>query len=109
MTSREERLAKNESLFRGVNERVRDVRLGTSDPEELISFVCECGREDCVAEVELTMAEYEALRSVPTQFALKPGHELPEVERVLTETGRYSIVEKHEEEAMIARRSDPRS
>jgi hypothetical protein len=108
VTPREARLARNETLFRGVNERVREVKGDPGDLEERIRFVCECGREDCVDEVELTVAEYEAVRSVATQFVVKPGHELTEVERVLTENDRYSVVEKHEEEAVIARRTDPR-
>lgn len=108
MTSREARLARNEALFRGVNERVREVRGDPGDPLERIRFVCECGREDCVEEVELTVVEYEAVRSVASQFVVKPGHEFAEVERVLTENDRYSVVEKHEEEALIARQTDPR-
>ena len=108
MTHREARLAKNEALFRGVNERVRDVKGSADDPGERTRFVCECGRENCLEEVELTVAEYEAVRSVPTQFVVKPGHEFTEVERVLTENERYSVVEKDEEEATIARRTDLR-
>jgi hypothetical protein len=108
MTPREARLAKNEALFRGVNERVRDVKGDAADPGERIRFVCECGRDDCLEEIELTVAEYEAVRAVPTQFAVKPGHEFWEVERVLTDNDRYSVVEKHEEEAVIARETDPR-
>jgi hypothetical protein len=108
VTSREERLAKNEALFRGVNERVREVKVDAAHPEQRITFVCECGRETCLEEVELTLAEYEAARSVASQFIVKPGHELADVERVLTESNRYSVVEKHEEEAVVARETDPR-
>ena len=32
MTSREARLARNEALFRGVNERIKDVRSAEADP-----------------------------------------------------------------------------
>lgn len=109
MTSREARLAKNETLFRGVNERVREVRADEADSGEHIAFVCECGSETCVDEVELTVAEYEAVRAVSAQFVVKPGHEFPEVERLLMENDRYSVVEKHEEEAEIARQTDPRA
>jgi hypothetical protein len=109
MTSREARLAKNEALFRGVNERVREVKGAEADSAEHIAFVCECGSETCVDEVELTLAEYEAVRAVSTQFVVKPGHEFPEVERLLMENDRYTVVEKHEEEAQIARQTDPRA
>ena len=108
MTHREERLARNEALFRGVNERVRDVKGDEADLGERIRFVCECGRESCLEEVELTLTEYETVRSVPTQFIVKPGHEFGDVERILTANDRYFVVEKHEEEAEIAREMDPR-
>jgi hypothetical protein len=38
MSSREERIAKNEAVFREVNERISDI----TDHEELIEFLCEC-------------------------------------------------------------------
>jgi hypothetical protein len=108
VTPREERLAKNEALFRGVNERVREVKVDAAHPEQRISFVCECGRETCLEEVELTPAEYEAVRAVSSQFVVKPGHEFTDVERVQTVNDRYAVVEKHEEEAAVARETDPR-
>jgi hypothetical protein len=111
VTDREERLAKNEALFRGVNERVRELSSELTDtgPGTLIDFICECGRSDCVEQVQLTTPEYERVRAVPEQFALKPGHELADVERVLSEGDRFIVVAKHEEEAVIARETDPRA
>lgn len=108
MTSREARIAKNEALFRGINEKVRDVKEDGADRDERIAFVCECGQDECLEEVDLTLSEYEAVRAVPTQFVVKPGHEFGEVERVLTANERYTVVEKHEEEAAVARETDPR-
>jgi hypothetical protein len=56
----------------------------------------------------LTVAEYEAVRARPTRFLLKPGHWQSEVERVVEQNERFAVVEKHEEEAEIARETDPR-
>ncbi|MGH3004406.1 MAG: hypothetical protein ACRDOS_00575 [Gaiellaceae bacterium] len=111
MTEREARLAKNEALFRGVNERVKDVKgeLGEAAPGARIEFICECGREDCVAQVRLTLTEYEGVRANATHFILKPGHETAHVERIVREEDGYVVAEKHPEEATIARRTDPRS
>lgn len=111
MTDREVRLAKNEALFRGVNERVREVNseLGDAGAGEKIDFICECGRGDCVAQVQLGLAEYEAVRANATQFIVKPGHETVRVERVVHEGDGYAVVEKHPEEAAVARESDPRA
>jgi hypothetical protein len=44
--------------------------------------------------VELTLAEYEEVRSDPTHFLILPGHELPEAEVVLKRNGRFGVVEK---------------
>ena len=39
------------------------------------------------------------LRAEPTRFAVKPGHELPDVERVVERHESYFVVEKAEGEA----------
>ena len=111
MTEREARLAKNEALFRSVNERVKEVKgeLGAADADDKIDFICECGRGDCVAQVGLTLAAYEEVRADPTQFILKPGHETVRVERVVHEGEGYVVVAKNVEEAGIARETDPRA
>jgi hypothetical protein len=111
VTDREERLAKNEALFRGVNERVRELKSELADTERgaLIDFICECGRSDCVDQVQVTISEYERVRAEPEHFLLKPGHELADVERVLSDGDRFIVVAKHEEEASVARATDPRA
>jgi hypothetical protein len=111
MTDREARLAKNEALFRGVNERVKEVKgeLGAAGRGSKIDFICECGPGECVEQVQLTIAEYKRVRANGTHFIVKPGHETAEVERVVREAEGYTVVEKHEEEeAAVARRTDPR-
>jgi hypothetical protein len=105
MTSREERIAKNETLFREVNERIRDL----VPPEGGIAFICECGSEECIEQVTLTVQDYERVRADPVEFFVRPGHELPEVEEVVEEHDRYLLVRKHVEEQDIARRTDPRA
>ena len=107
-------MAKNEALFRAVNERVKAVAQPFEERfEDLASapvdFVCECGLEGCYGQIPMTIAEYEAVRAHPTRFAVVPGHETPSVERVVGEYGEYVVVEKHAEEAGVALESDPRS
>ena len=106
MSSREERIAKNEVIFREVNERIRDV---VPSENGGIDFLCECGREDCVEQIPLTTAEYERVRADPVQFFVKPGHAIKEVEDVIEENDRFLLVKKHVEEQEIARRADPRA
>jgi hypothetical protein len=99
-----DRFARNEAIFREVNERVADV----SDSEaRLTNFLCECGNIDCVEAVALTDAEYVELRSNSTTFAVAPGHAIEDVETVVKETDRFHVVEKHPREAAIAEATDP--
>jgi len=106
MTRSEEQAARNETLFREVNERVRTT--APAIPDEPVDFLCECGDMDCLATVSMQLAEYEELRSHPDQFVVSPGHEIVQVETVLARNARYEIVRKKPEEAEIARETDPR-
>ena len=102
-------MAKNEALFRKVNERVEEVNkeLGGDSPTD---FLCECGDDDCTEPVRLTLPEYEEIRRDPRHFVIAPGHEVVDVERVIRETDRFAVVEKFKGEAgRIAVESDPRS
>jgi hypothetical protein len=106
MSTREERIAKNEVIFREVNERIRDV---VPSENGGIDFLCECGRENCVEQIALTIEEYERVRADPVQFFVKPGHATKDVEDVMEENERFLLVKKHVEEQEIARRADPRA
>jgi hypothetical protein len=105
--SRQQRVARNEALFRRVNERIEEINetlAGESD------FLCECGSDDCTAPVSLTLSEYEQVRSNPTHFLIAHGHDVVDVERVVRKTDRYAVVEKFSGEAgRIAVETDPRS
>jgi hypothetical protein len=109
MTSREDRLARNEAVFREVNERIEGLQESASaDPDDQVDFLCECGSEDCTETVAMTLAEYEDVRSDPTHFVVVPGHEVLDVEHVIDANSRFRVVRKHPEEAAIAEEADPR-
>jgi hypothetical protein len=95
-----------------VNERIKEKTqsFAASEPDapEHWDFLCECADEDCTEQIQLTLEEYEAIRSDPTHFALLPGHEEPEAEVVLERNGRYIVVEKEVREDLLER-TDPRS
>jgi hypothetical protein len=59
--------------------------------------------------IQLSIAEYEAIRHSPIRFPVKPGHDYPEFERVVEEHEGYVVVEKFGEAAEIVSRADPRS
>ncbi len=106
-TEREQRVegARTQSLFREVNERIEEVTTGRSALGEV---VCECADQNCAETIPLALAEYERVRRVPTHFLIRPGHEVPEIERVVEDTGRYVVVEKIEEAGYVATKLDPR-
>jgi hypothetical protein len=75
-----------------------------------VRILCECGLLDCDRVVAITIAEYEAVRADPRQFAVVRDHVMPEVEEVLAETDRYVLVAKREgTPAAVAVQEDPRS
>jgi hypothetical protein len=107
--SRHERAARNQSLFREVNERI-EAEAQAFGPM-FTEFICECADESCVEHVSLTLEEYSAIRnSSPVLFFVKPGHIVPVVERVVGGEGdRYELVEKLDEAAEVAFELDPRA
>jgi hypothetical protein len=108
MESHDLRIARTESLFRNVNERIAEsVQRVDSDKAE---FVCECSDSACTERIETPVEEYERVRSEPTYFLLRPGHEDTRVERVVRRRPRYAVVEKVRDAiAGHVRRLDPRA
>ena len=107
--SREERIGLNEAMFRDVNERIRALNADFAEISDVVDIVCECGRIDCIERIEMPPAEYEALRSDPTLFAIVAGHEIADVEDVVARYASYHVVRKRPlVPAEIARATDPR-
>jgi len=100
----EERVARNESAFRRVNEAIEQ---GRQTREGFVGFVCECGRLGCNEIIELTLAEYEAVRADARRFAVRHGHEAG-VEQVVERHERYLVVAKRARAGDIAALTDPR-
>ena len=102
-----EKNARNPVLFREVNEHIAE--LSHDGRETSVSlFICECSSEACAEALEITAAEYERVRTDGARFVVLPGHQLPDVERVIAGSGRFLVVEKLGAAAAIARASDPR-
>jgi hypothetical protein len=106
---RQERAARNESLFREVNERIDAA--ATQISPMFTEFMCECADDSCFEHVSLTSEEYSSVRKMgAVYFVLKPGHAEPEVERVVGgEADRYEVVEKQGVAAEVAVELDPAS
>jgi hypothetical protein len=108
MNDRDERIGKNEILLREVNERIEQVNLRATEVRRF-GFICECGDSTCAERVQLELKEYEAVRTDPRHFLTVPGHETPDLERVVERHERYQVVEKDKgEPADLAVETDPR-
>lgn len=105
----EERSAKNEVLFRKVNEAIEQQALRFGDIDDEYEFICECSSVECVERLTLTLRQYEQIRADGTRFVVAPGHVDPQVEVVVETTANHDVVEKDGAAGIIAEQEDPRS
>jgi hypothetical protein len=88
-----ERLARNQALYREVNERILELLDG---PTGSVDVLCECSNEECAETLAMTIREYERVRERPTTFAVVPGHEILAIERVIASNPTFLVVDKVE-------------
>lgn len=105
----EERAARNEALFREVNEEVERLTERLHGDTHHADFVCECSGAECTEWLHASLALYESVRADPRRFLLVAGHERPEVENVVERGDGYVVVEKQGTAGRVADRTDPRS
>ncbi|MET0939429.1 MAG: hypothetical protein ABWY51_09440, partial [Gaiellaceae bacterium] len=84
----------NEAVFREANERIREVNETFATLTDELRLVCECGHGTCAEQISMKPGDYEALRAEPADFAIVPGHEIPDVEEVISRGEEYAIVRK---------------
>jgi hypothetical protein len=108
MDDHQRRLVKNEALFREVNERIEDVATELGGHAHLYEFLCECSNTDCQLRLPLTIGAYEQVRQHPRRFIVAPGHDLPDIEKVVERREAYQVIEKDAEPGRLAARLDPR-
>jgi hypothetical protein len=111
MPARKERIAKTESLFRSVNERIVEASErfdnGDNNGAELL---CECADPNCAERLHVPLEEYEEVREDATTFVLDPDHVEPDVERVVRRQPGFAVVKKFDAAvARIVRKLDPRA
>jgi hypothetical protein len=58
-----------------------------------LALRCECGDAACLASVSLTRAEYEAVRTFGSHFAVGLNHENPESACVLSENALFGVID----------------
>ena len=95
MTSREERMAQNEAASREANEDVEGTHQ-IDPPGRRIQIVCECALDGCGRVIAITMAEYRQIRGDPRQFAIVAEHFIGDIERIVSENDRFTVVAKRQ-------------
>jgi hypothetical protein len=94
--AREERVARNEAMYRTVNREMEYAarQLGDQADDEL-EIICECGRPDCTATLTITIGDYDDVHRQRDRFAVAPGHENPALEGIVKRTEAYVVVDKY--------------
>lgn len=107
MTNSERRMAENEVVFRQYNESIQDgidqlTKMALEDGQEShimaqdmpLHFYCECSDENCTQRIKLTPASYTAIHKKRDHFIIVHGHKSETIERVISVTQDFDIVEK---------------
>ena len=107
MDEQQRKYAENEVVFRKANEAATKElealqQTSTSEGEHDLApndelpmyFYCECADEKCHERIRLTKREYEDLHQSSDQFVILPGHNVPEVERIVQNNQSWMVVEK---------------
>jgi hypothetical protein len=101
------RLAENQAVFRRLNETVQksyEETKAIAEQERIydlafradmaLHFYCECADENCHKRIVMTLSRYNKIHKKRDRFIVSHGHEVKEVERVITKERTYAIVEK---------------
>jgi 5-bromo-4-chloroindolyl phosphate hydrolysis protein len=93
-TESQERAARNQSLFRAVNEKLNDVNEMLSSVSDTFVIACECADTNCVEMIDISPQDYADVRADPRRFVILAGHVYPDVENVIRQVDGYVVVEK---------------
>ena len=105
----QERVARNDALFREANEGIEDAATKYEVLDQ-VPFICECADESCRELLTLSIDEYEEIRQNPRHFLNAPGHvrAAQGAAQVVHDRGRYTIVEKTGHAGDVVEELDPR-
>ncbi len=87
------RARKNEETFAQANEQIRE-SAEVNSFDHPVPFLCECSRVTCMESVRLSLTTYREAKAERQAFVLLPGHDDPNVERIIGRRDGYVLVEK---------------
>ncbi|MCW2920741.1 MAG: hypothetical protein JWL76_615 [Thermoleophilia bacterium] len=91
---RDDRVARNENVYRAVNERIVDASNRLMRPTDHIDVACECGNLGCAQLLRVRVEDYQDVRSHPSRFLIARGHRTPDTEVLVHRRGEFEVVEK---------------
>lgn len=105
----QERVARNDALFREANEGIEDAAT-KQEVLDQVPFICECADGNCRELLVLSIDEYEEIRQDSRHFLNAPGHVRADegAGQVVKDRGRYTIVAKTGHAGDVVEQLDPR-
>jgi hypothetical protein len=91
LSPRQNRISRNEELFREVNARIAELEDLVKVPGELLPLICECANTGCTTLIQVEPETFQAVREHPLRFLVAHGHEGDE--SVVDVVAGYSVVE----------------
>lgn len=94
-TERQRRVARNEALFRELNEELRR-RVDEFDGEaRTYTLMCECAETGCTEMVAVNREEYQRARADDRCFLVLPEHLVPDAESPVHKHDHHWVIKKH--------------
>ncbi len=88
-----ERAARNEEIFRDVNEQI-EKGAELHGVSSRLPFHCECARSACLEQIEIEPPVYRRAHAERYCFVVVHDHNTPQIERVVEEHEGFLVVEK---------------
>jgi hypothetical protein len=104
---REVRAARNQAMFRAVNDKIRELTETFAVATDTFTIACECADAHCVDTIEIKPTDYEAIRANPRRFAVLPGHLDTDIEELIAQSEHYQVAEKRGKAAAVAEALSP--
>ena len=90
----EQRAARNEALFREVNENIARLEERHGATTQKPVYICECANATCTEQIAVDSETYSRVRAEARYFFVLPGHQDPQLERVVETHEDFLVVEK---------------
>lgn len=99
---REARAARNQAIFRAVNEKMAALNESFGELTGMFSVACECADTGCVQLLDVPPEAYRHVRENPRTFVVASDHVFEDVELVVSRHDGYTVVEAIGPGAQIA-------